>query len=634
MTNPNKICFVCMRELPEEGAVCPSCGHDNRLRGNGPGFLKSSVLGGQYLTGKVLGRGGFGITYLGLDLFLDRKVAIKEYFPEGVVHRDEATQRVAPFGGSMEETFKQGVSRAVREARTAAQMEDIPNTVRIYSVLEANSTVYIVMEYIDGITLTAYVQQAGGKIPWVRAWPIIEPILNTLSKVHARGIVHRDVSPDNIMIRYSDTSPVLLDFGTARDITTGNTEHSISLRLGFSPMEMYTSSGAIDQRSDEYAVMATLYFMLTGKKPESPLNVAAGLGIIEAPSKLGSDIPSGEDSAEAVLMRGLECRMEDRYPTIEELHQAFHRALEQGATVISPLDVDISSPEKKRKGNEKQIKPKELSKDKEEKISIAQDNAIKKEDGQKKTQQKKAGSKKPVLLLLIIVVAAVAVFLIFFVGNKEKEPENLNNDAPLPYESADLTTRLPESTTPSPEPTTPSPEPTTPSPEPTTPSPEPTTPSPEPTTPSPEPTTPSPEPTTPLPESTTPSPEPTTSSPESTTPSPIYEADNWKCEICGAVMDKENKFCEECGYAKGKWICKGCGAIVDGENQFCEECGVAKGKWICKECGAVMDGENQFCEECGVAKGKWICKECGAVVDGENQFCEECGTKHDTSGNK
>ena len=108
MTNPNLICFACMKELPSEGAVCPNCGHDNRLRGNGPGFLNSCVLGGQYLTGKVLGRGGFGITYLGLDMFLGRKVAIKEYFPEGVVHRNTETQCVLPFGGSMEEEFEIG----------------------------------------------------------------------------------------------------------------------------------------------------------------------------------------------------------------------------------------------------------------------------------------------------------------------------------------------------------------------------------------------------------------------------------------------------------------------------------------------------------------------------------------------
>ena len=333
MIDPKQICFACMKELPSEDAVCPFCGHDNRLRGNGPGFLNNCMLGAQYLSGKVLGRGGFGITYLGLDMLLGRKVAIKEYFPEGVVHRDTDTQRVLPFGGSMEEEFEKGRSRALQEARVAAQMEDVPNTVRIYSVLEANNTVYIVMEYINGITLTGHVQQSGGKLPWVLAWPIIEPVLDTLSRVHARGIVHRDVSPDNIMLRYPDATPVLLDFGTARSFTSGNTEHSVSLRLGYSPMEMYTSSGAIDQRSDEYAVMATLYFMLTGKKPESPLNVAAGIGTVELPSRLGSDIPSGEGGAESVLMRGLSCRMEDRYPTINELQQAFHRSLEQAATM-------------------------------------------------------------------------------------------------------------------------------------------------------------------------------------------------------------------------------------------------------------------------------------------------------------
>ena len=336
MTNPEKICFGCMQELPAENAVCPFCGQDNHLRVNGPVFLKGSILGGQYLTGKVLGHGGFGITYLGLDLSLDRKVAIKEYFPEGIVHRDPETQHVKPIDNTTAETYKKGMKRAVSEAKLAARMEDIPHVVRIYNVIEANGTVYIVMEFIDGITLTSYVQKSGGKLPWVRAWPIMQPVLQALSKVHGRGIVHRDVSPDNIMIRYADGAPMLLDFGTARGITTGETEHSVSLRLGFSPMELYTSSGAIDQRSDEYAAMATLYYMLTGQKPESPLNVAAGISQVIPPSRSGADLPTGPDGVESVLMRGLACRMEDRYPTIEVMLRAFITAQEQGITMVNP----------------------------------------------------------------------------------------------------------------------------------------------------------------------------------------------------------------------------------------------------------------------------------------------------------
>ena len=516
-----------MKELPSEDAVCPFCGHDNRLRGNGLGFLRSCVLGGQYLTGKVLGRGGFGITYLGLDLFLNRKVAIKEYFPEGIVHRNPETQQVLPFDGSMEEEFEKGRRRALREARIAVQLEDIPNTVRIYSVLEANNTVYIVMEYIDGITLTAYVQKSGGKLPWIRTWPLIEPVLDTLSKVHARGIVHRDISPDNIMLRYPDATPVLLDFGTARSFTSGNTEHSVSLRLGFSPMEMYTSSGAIDQRSDEYAAMATMYYMLTGKKPESPLNVAAGIGTVEPPSGLGSDIPTGKGSAEAVLLKGLSCRMEDRYPTVRDLRQAFCQSLEQGATLAEPslnkkeaeTETGKGKQRKERQGTGKS--PKKAGRTSVDPQPV--DPPINSKDSRGMNQHERKPVKKTRIraaaAIAVILTGAVIGMIIISGGNKGKDTKTEQNnvtDNSVTQSTTGITPKKPDAG--------------------------------------------------------------------------IWTCANCNsdnsfedlfctecgktrlCLQCGKSVTVGDQFCTECGTEAGKWKCSGCGEVQDADNLFCENC--------------------------------------------------------------
>ena len=264
----HKICFCCAEKLNEPDGKCSACGYDNHLRTNGPGYLQGCILREQYAVGKALGRGGFGITYIGYDLFLERKIAIKEYFPIDISRRDPETFRIGPFDTQTEKSYFSGIERAKREASIAVRMEGIPNIVRIYNILEANGSIYIIMEFIDGMTLSDYTRQSGGKLSWIRIWPMIHPVLIALGKVHEQGIVHKDVSPDNLMVRKKDGSLVLLDFGAAQQVTTGKTEHSVNLRPGYAPLEAYSTVGQQDARTDEYAMMATLYYALTGKQPE------------------------------------------------------------------------------------------------------------------------------------------------------------------------------------------------------------------------------------------------------------------------------------------------------------------------------------------------------------------------------
>ena len=321
-------CFQCMAKLEKENGICPVCGHDNSVNANGVGFLPPCTLNRQYVIGRALGRGGFGITYLGFDVYLARKIAVKEYYPMDIAVRDHDGMKIYPADPNMEAEFYHGIERVLREARVAASLETIPNVVKTYGVLLENGTVYIVMEYIDGMTLTQFVRNAGGKLSWLQAWPLLMPVMVALGHIHSKGIVHRDVSPDNIMIR-KDGSPVLLDFGTARNVSNGKTAHSVTLRMGYAPLEQFSTSIPQDGRTDQYAMMATLYFALTGKEPPSALDMQAGV----YPRSVGADIP---EASEKVLIKGMSRNIQDRYPDMESLVEAFKEAASSEYTRIVP----------------------------------------------------------------------------------------------------------------------------------------------------------------------------------------------------------------------------------------------------------------------------------------------------------
>ncbi|NLI21807.1 MAG: serine/threonine protein kinase, partial [Clostridiales bacterium] len=323
--NPKLYCFACMHGLETEDQRCPRCGHDNRVRVNGKGQLPFSIIKNRYLIGKALGRGGFGVTYMGLDLSLDRRVAIKEYFPSELVSRETGQSQLAPYDENSHSRFIQGRERSMEEARTIARLNDVPAAVNVYDVFLANDTLYIVMEYIEGETLRARVKAAGGKLPAAAALTLLHPVFGALSQIHRQGIVHRDVSPDNIMLRASTGSAVLLDFGAAHSMELdAESEHSTSLRPGYAPVEQYSRTGLQDARTDEYALCATIYFAITGQKPVAAMERAFGEAPLPLPRALGADI---SPAAEAVLMKGLSVQAKDRYPDIATLEAALDAAM-------------------------------------------------------------------------------------------------------------------------------------------------------------------------------------------------------------------------------------------------------------------------------------------------------------------
>ena len=256
-----------------EDGVCAHCGQplppeepDLQLP---PGTLLSGTHG-TYRLDRVLGQGGFGITYIGCDLRLEMKVAIKEYFPVDRVSRfAETSLSVISRVGTESQDYDQGLKRFLYEARTMARMEKQPQIVMVRDYFEANHTAYIVMEYVEGTNFMQLTAQRGGRIAAGELLPLIEPLFSALSAVHAAGLIHRDISPDNLMLERGSVR--LLDFGCARESARGTETMTIALKQGYAPIEQYQRKGQ-GPWTDVYALSATIYYCLTGKVPPQSLD--------------------------------------------------------------------------------------------------------------------------------------------------------------------------------------------------------------------------------------------------------------------------------------------------------------------------------------------------------------------------
>ncbi len=306
-------CPNCMAKTASASRLCPVCGCDMRIQ-NAPHQLPvNSILNARYLVGKTLGAGGFGITYVGYDLKLESKVAIKEYFLSGGVSRTSSLT-VVPTEPAAAEPFSKGKTRFLDEAKVLAQFIDEPNIVKVRDYFEENGTAYIVMEFLDGEDLTHYAKKHGN-LSFDEALSLLEPAMLALDRVHKKGLIHRDISPSNLML-LKDGSVKVLDFGTARvQSVLGEKSLSIMLKPGFAPEEQYRTHGKQGPWTDVYAMSATFYRLLTGKTPPTSTDRVYE-DTIALPSSLGVKITPKQ---EEVLMRGLAVHSEDRIQTMEEL---------------------------------------------------------------------------------------------------------------------------------------------------------------------------------------------------------------------------------------------------------------------------------------------------------------------------
>ncbi len=311
-------CAYCMS--PRKGAFCGFCGHRVGEYVPLPHHLQPGTqLNGKYLLGRVLGEGGFGITYMGLDQLLGLKVAIKEYFPSGLVNRNSTvTQEVSANLGDSLIPFEKGRSRFLQEAQILARFAGEPGIVGIRDFFTANNTAYIVMEYLEGVTLRDHLKN-NGPMTFDAAVTLLQPVMQSLRKVHQLDLIHRDISPDNIML-LKNGQVKLLDFGAARNVT-GVDERSLSVMLkpGFAPEEQYRTKGHQGPWTDVYALSATIYRCITGQNPEESMN-RVFVDENPLPSQLGAVITPIQ---EAALMKGLAVLQKNRYQTVGALLEGF-----------------------------------------------------------------------------------------------------------------------------------------------------------------------------------------------------------------------------------------------------------------------------------------------------------------------
>lgn len=331
--NPDHFCMGCMTEREGEGP-CPHCGFDEQASPPAPHQLPlRTILNGKYLIGKVLGEGGFGITYLGWDLNLDLKLAVKEYYPAGFVTREiTGTNSITPFTGDSLEFFTRGRDKFINEAKTLAKFYTLPGIVSVKDFFLENGTAYIVMEYLDGITLKRHLAEKGGKLPAAEVFALMEPLVKSLTEVHRAGLIHRDISPDNIMLT-KDGSVKLLDFGAAREISaSGEKSNTVNIKTGFAPEEQYRTHGVQGPWTDIYALSATIYKCVTGITPDESLERIREDRLLP-PSALGVSISPAQ---EAALMKGLAVLQKNRFQSLEEFSAALRSAVPGYSVPSSP----------------------------------------------------------------------------------------------------------------------------------------------------------------------------------------------------------------------------------------------------------------------------------------------------------
>lgn len=314
-------CMRCMGQKDSQQETCPACGFSEKDFVPEKHHLQPhTILKGQYLVGCALGEGGFGITYIGWDMFLHIPVAIKEYFPSGVVIRDQGQHTVSVFAGKDEESFLQGRSSFFREAQKVAKFDNNVGVVSVKNCFLENGTAYIIMEYISGINLGAYAELHGGKLTFTETLKLLRTPILTLEELHRASTWHRDISPENLMLT-KDGKVKLIDFGSAMESDREKKTRVLMIRAGYSPVEMYSSTGEDGPYSDVYSMAATIYKLITGVTPP-PATDRLDNDPLVPPSALGvKDIFHAQ---EAALLKGMAVQVKSRYQTMEEFFDGLY----------------------------------------------------------------------------------------------------------------------------------------------------------------------------------------------------------------------------------------------------------------------------------------------------------------------
>lgn len=310
-------CPHCMN--PASGPYCPRCGKPTAWTPGEGQLPAGTVLDGgslhRYSTGAALGQGGFGITYIGMEIESGERVAIKECFPVQCAVRSVDGVRVEAKPGT-EGTFQGALTSFLEEARLLARQTELKSVVQVREFFRTNGTAYLIMEFLDGQTLHQRMQ-AVGKLPAQELLAQLQPLIADLGRLHSSGVIHRDISPDNLM-QMADGSIKLLDFGCARSLENGKSV-SVLLKHGFAPVEQYQTRGQ-GSWTDVYALCATIYYCVTGTLPTPAVERLEG-GALIPPTQLGADLTSKQETA---LLWGLEVQPTRRPQTMDMLAQVLY----------------------------------------------------------------------------------------------------------------------------------------------------------------------------------------------------------------------------------------------------------------------------------------------------------------------
>ena len=328
----NRICINCMKEKGEGETVCLNCGFNPReYKTRSYTLPPFTILHGNYLIGRVLGAGGFGITYLGMDMQLERMVAIKEFYIRNQMNRDATTTSVVTVNTETEDeerAFHTNYNKFIEEARTLAKLDKLKGIVKVYSCFEENNTAYIIMEYLEGSTLKSFVEH-NGTLSWNDTVRILSPVMRSLQELHDQGILHRDISPDNLM--FNEEGDVrLLDFGGAKQEYSNENRRQSSvfyMKSGYSPIEQISAEGVQGPWTDVYAMAATFYFCLCG---HAPVDVTNRISNGDTKTLRGEGARVTERQ-EAIIMHGLAVRVHDRYPSMQAMLKDLDASIGKGA---------------------------------------------------------------------------------------------------------------------------------------------------------------------------------------------------------------------------------------------------------------------------------------------------------------
>ncbi len=313
-------CYSCMNEI--DGGFCPHCNKENVADSVAYRLKPGTILNKKILVGNSIGEGGFGITYIGRDLTLDRRVAVKEYFPNGYVNRNNnVSQLVSATTDQQVSFFQKGLQNFLEEARKIAKLTNVSGIVDVREYFEENGTAYIIMEYLDGINLSVFLRQ-NGVFKAETIFQLMLPITYSLQKMHEEGIIHRDISPDNIMY-LTDGTLKLTDFGSARYFSNAQKEMSVVVKQGYAPEEQYSKNGDQGPWTDVYGLCATMYKCITGKTPVDAVD-RIKQDTLTPPSELGVQIP---EPMQITLMYGLAVFKNDRCKSMQELSYLMEKAL-------------------------------------------------------------------------------------------------------------------------------------------------------------------------------------------------------------------------------------------------------------------------------------------------------------------